>query len=127
VSSNPPDYGVGVAVPYGAAGSFEETLTLRAVIDADHDCRVVACALVTRHDDTNRDDRTQDLYLPVAFASASEDEPEQDDAEPASVEVDDEDDGGGSGAGLAIAGGAGVAVLGALGLAWRRRAAGRAP
>lgn len=69
ISSNPPDFGKGVAVPYGSGGTFTATLTLNPVIDADHNCRLISCAITTRNDDTNLDDRSQDLLLPVAFAS----------------------------------------------------------
>lgn len=71
VSSNPPDYGVGVAEPFGAGGSFEVELTVEAVIDTTTDCRTVVCAVVTRADDTAPDDRTLDLVLPVSFAASS--------------------------------------------------------
>ncbi|MCX7620030.1 MAG: hypothetical protein N2037_04180 [Acidimicrobiales bacterium] len=69
ISSNPPPYGVGVAVPYGPGGSFSVTVTLRAVFGAV-DCRVVRCAIVSRNDHTRSSDRSQDLFLPVTFAAA---------------------------------------------------------
>jgi len=70
ISSNPPEYGIGQAVAYSAGGGFEVELTVQPVIDDDHDCRVVACALATRNDDTNPSDRSQDLLLPLSFATA---------------------------------------------------------
>ena len=71
VSSNPPDYGVGVAQPFERGGTFEIDLTVEAVVDSATDCRTVACAVVTRADDTAADDRTLDLAIPVAFAATS--------------------------------------------------------
>lgn len=127
VSSNPPDYGRDRAVPYGDGGSFEADLVLAAVIDAGHDCREVECAIVVRNDDTNPDDRTQDLYLPVRFAAAStavEDEPEGD-----ATVTETGDDGGSSNAGLLLAGLGGVVVVAGIvgALVARRRAAGPGP
>ncbi len=69
VSSNPPDYGTNLAVPYAEGGAFSVTLTLDPVVDAEHDCAAIACAIATRNDDTNPDDRSQDLLLPVSFAA----------------------------------------------------------
>ncbi len=69
ISSNPPDYGKSLATPYAADGSFDVTLTLDPVIDAEHDCAKVACAIATRNDDTHAEDRSQDLLLPVSFAA----------------------------------------------------------
>jgi hypothetical protein len=71
VSSNPPAYGVGIATPFGAGGTFEVELAVAAEIDATTDCRAVACAIVTRADDTAADDRTLDLAVPVTFSAAS--------------------------------------------------------
>ena len=68
ISSNPPDYGRTIAVPYDRGGAFRQRLTLTAVIDAEHDCREISCAITTRNDDTNAADRSQDLLLPVTFS-----------------------------------------------------------
>ena len=70
VSSNPPEYGVGIATPFGAGGAFAVELAVEPVVDTATDCRLVACAVVTRADDTNPDDRTLDLVIPVSFAEA---------------------------------------------------------
>jgi hypothetical protein len=67
ISSNPPDYGKDLAVPYSDRGGFQVELTLDPVIDSDHDCRQVACAIATRNDDTHPGDHSQDLMVPVAF------------------------------------------------------------
>jgi hypothetical protein len=58
------------ATPYAPGGAFDVTITVDPLIDADHDCRLIRCAIATRNDDTNRADRSQDLFLPVTFAAA---------------------------------------------------------
>ena len=139
VSSNPPDYGVGVATPFTDGGAFEIELSLEAVIDATTDCRRATCAVVARADDTNADDRTLDLAVPVTFAEASAGttvppttEPDgatdaADDAEresASSVVIDD----GGSSAAAIIAVIATIIVLALAGVAFatsRRAAADR--
>jgi hypothetical protein len=67
ISSNPPDYGVGLAQPYGPAGSFSTRFTVRAQIAPGVDCRQVRCAIVTRADHTRTADRSQDIIVPVTF------------------------------------------------------------
>ena len=69
ISSNPPEFGKDQAAPYAGDGAFNVSLTVRPVIDSSHDCRVIACALTTRNDDTHSNDRSQDLLLPVTFAA----------------------------------------------------------
>jgi hypothetical protein len=71
VSSNPPDYGIGIATPFGSGGTFTVDLAVRAVIDERTDCRTATCAIVTRADDGAPDDRTLDLVVPVTFAAAT--------------------------------------------------------
>ena len=70
-SSDPPDYGDGLAVPVGEDGDFTATLTLDAVIDDTTDCRLDPCAVTVRRDDTAADDRTSDLFVPVTFLADS--------------------------------------------------------
>lgn len=67
ISSNPPDYGAGLAQPYGPGGSFSTRFTVRAQIAAGIDCRQVRCAVVTRADHTRTADRSQDIIVPVSF------------------------------------------------------------
>ena len=67
VSSNPPPYGVGLAVPYGAAGTFKVRLKVGPVIGA-FDCRKVTCGIVTKADHLNEDNRAADVIIPVTFA-----------------------------------------------------------
>lgn len=69
ISSYPPAYGVGLAVPYGAGGTFTVSLHVSPMITPDIDCRQVQCAVVTRNDHTRTDDRTQDVLVPVTFAA----------------------------------------------------------
>jgi hypothetical protein len=56
ISSTPPSYGVGLAVPYGDGGSFALQMSITATIGAI-DCRSVVCGIVTRADHTRTDDR----------------------------------------------------------------------
>lgn len=101
VSSNPPDYGVGTAVPF-EDGAFEVTLTVSPVIDTDTDCREVACAIATRRDDTAAADRTSDFLIPVVFGeerpttttTEAEDETDVEGEEIAAAEDGDSSDAG---------------------------------
>ncbi|MDP1792657.1 MAG: hypothetical protein Q8K63_00860, partial [Acidimicrobiales bacterium] len=58
ISSNPPEFGKGIAVPYGRGGTFAASLALSPIIDNEHDCRAISCAIATRNDDTNPTDRS---------------------------------------------------------------------
>ncbi|MDG4830886.1 hypothetical protein O7627_16440 [Solwaraspora sp. WMMD1047] len=69
ISSNPPSYGEGLAVPYGPGGSFRVQLSLTAKI-GDVDCTVRTCSVVTRNDHTRSADRGQDVRVPIRFAAA---------------------------------------------------------
>lgn len=80
ISDLPPAYGAGLAQPYGDGGSFEVSIRVAAVLRADDpeteqdetvDCRTTRCAVVTRNDHTRSDDRSQDVVVPVSFASAT--------------------------------------------------------
>lgn len=74
ISSNPPSYGVGLAIPYGQGGSFDLTVHVSAIIQQTTattpavDCRVVACGITTRADHVRSGDRSQDYFIPVTFA-----------------------------------------------------------
>ncbi|WP_405096963.1 hypothetical protein [Micromonospora sp. NBC_01412] len=70
ISSNPPSYGEGLAVPYGAGGTFRATLRVTPTIGAV-DCVTRRCAVVTRADHTRAADRSQDVRVPVTFARAA--------------------------------------------------------
>ncbi|MGW5636960.1 immunoglobulin I-set domain protein [Streptomyces sp. NPDC003832] len=87
ISSNPPDYGEDLAVPYGPGGSFAVELTVDAK-DEFTDCFKAKCVLATRADHTLSGDRSQDVKVPVSFVGQDP------------VDTDDGDgtgDGGGSG------------------------------
>lgn len=68
ISSNPPSYGVGLAVAYGPGGSFDTTFSLQAGVAPSMDCQFVRCAVLTRNDHTRSSDRSQDILVPVSFA-----------------------------------------------------------
>ena len=76
ISSNPPAYGEGLAVPFtesGGRGSFSVTLDIAAK-DAFTDCldpQVApnGCVIGTRADHTRAGDRTADVNVPVTFAT----------------------------------------------------------
>ncbi|WP_317846088.1 cell wall protein [Nocardiopsis quinghaiensis] len=75
VSSNPPPYGEGLAVPYtggGADGGFSVRLRVKAS-DENTDCTGsgAECAVVTRNDHTRSSDRSQDVFVPVSFAEGA--------------------------------------------------------
>lgn len=67
ISSNPPDYGVGLAEPYGPGGTFTVQITVNAQLSEQIDCRQVQCAVVTRSDHTRLSDRSLDVIVPVFF------------------------------------------------------------
>ena len=78
ISSNPPAYGEGVAVPFtesGGRGSFSATISV-AARDAFTDCLDPAeaprgCVIGTRADHTRGADRSADVRIPVTFASSA--------------------------------------------------------
>jgi hypothetical protein len=67
ISSNPPAYGVGLAVPYSDGGSFDVEIAVSAAVNDVVDCRRVECAIVTKNDHTIISDRSQDIIIPVTF------------------------------------------------------------
>ncbi|MFF8357841.1 immunoglobulin I-set domain protein [Streptomyces chartreusis] len=97
ISSDPPDYGAELAVPYGAGGTFEVELTVDAK-DEHTDCFKATCVLATRNDHTVSGDRSQDVKVPVRFVGQDP------------VDTDDGDGGSGgtggdSGSGTSTTGG----------------------
>ncbi|MBK6762188.1 MAG: hypothetical protein IPG68_02405 [Micrococcales bacterium] len=66
VSSDPPPYGAGLAVPYGPGGSFDVQIRATAHI-GDVDCREMVCGVAARADHTRTTDRTQDVFIPITF------------------------------------------------------------
>ena len=117
VSSNPPPYGRGLAVPYGADGSFTATLHVTAPINTNLDCREVQCVVATRNDHTRSTDRSQDVFVPVAFQGSRIVEV---DATPAAATASS-GSGGGSGGLIAIGLVAVIVVAAAVAIGLRRR------
>lgn len=68
VSSNPPPYGVGLAIPYGTGGTFSVDLTL-AADDGTTDCAdgATTCAVVTRADHVSPTNRAADVRVPITW------------------------------------------------------------
>ncbi|MEV6693634.1 hypothetical protein AB0M35_19405 [Micromonospora sp. NPDC051196] len=67
ISSNPPSYAEGLAVPYAAGGSFTVQVKITARI-GDVDCTTGRCVVASRADHTRASDRSQDVKVPVTFA-----------------------------------------------------------
>ncbi|MEU6078340.1 hypothetical protein [Micromonospora sp. NPDC047074] len=70
ISSNPPAYGEGLAVPYGPGGSFRVTLKVTPKIGGV-DCTTSRCAVISRADHTRTTDRSQDVRVAVTFARSA--------------------------------------------------------
>jgi hypothetical protein len=80
ISDFPPAYGTGLAKPYGDGGTFDVQIRVAARLRADDpetaedetiDCLRTRCAVVTRNDHTRSEDRSQDVAVPVTFASGT--------------------------------------------------------
>ncbi|MFI0482868.1 hypothetical protein [Actinomadura sp. 9N215] len=67
ISSNPPPYGKGLAVPYGPGGGFDVKIRVGSALAGSVDCTEVKCAVVSRSDHTRTSDRSQDVRVPVTF------------------------------------------------------------
>jgi hypothetical protein len=69
ISSNPPGYATGLTVPFKPNGSFVVPLLVRAVDDTTNliDCTKEQCGIVAFADHTRRDDRSQDVFVPISF------------------------------------------------------------
>ena len=66
ISSNPPPYGVGLAVPFQPGGRFTELVAITRKI-GKFDCRKVKCAITVRSDHLHEGDRSHDIYIPVSI------------------------------------------------------------
>ncbi|WP_084693281.1 hypothetical protein [Actinomadura atramentaria] len=71
ISSNPPPYGKGLAVPYGPGGTFSVQIKIAAKLNDAVDCTKVKCVVATRADHTRSNDRSQDVRVPVSFEGGS--------------------------------------------------------
>lgn len=118
ISSNPPAYGEGVAVPYtesGGRGSFSVSLTI-ASSDAFTDCLDPAvapngCVLGTRADHTRAGDRTADVRIPVTFAAGGGAGETGGSSDTATTGTSDAEDGSLASTGAPVALAAGIAAL----------------
>ncbi|NBP42347.1 MAG: cell wall protein, partial [Actinobacteria bacterium] len=68
VSSNPPNYAVGLTTPFLPDGSFTVELVVVAK-SGTLDCTVIKCGVVTRSDHLRYTDRTQDVFVPISFSN----------------------------------------------------------
>ena len=68
VSSNPPNYAVGLTTPFQPDGSFTIELEIVAKSGA-LDCTIIRCGVVTRSDHLRYTDRTQDVFVPISFTN----------------------------------------------------------
>jgi hypothetical protein len=67
ISSNPPPYGTGLAIPFKPGGRFSQKLEISKKIGA-FDCTKVKCAVTMRSDDLHEGDGTHDLFIPISFS-----------------------------------------------------------
>ena len=67
ISSNPPQYGIGLAKPYQPGGRFSVSIKVSPII-GKVDCRKTSCAVYVRADHTRGDDRTYDQFIPIQFS-----------------------------------------------------------
>jgi len=67
ISSNPPPYGRGLAIPYGPGGTFSVQLTVAPEISDEVDCLETQCVVTSRNDHTRTTDHSQDISVPVGF------------------------------------------------------------
>ncbi len=68
VSSNPPNYAVGLTTPFQPDGSFTIELVIVAKSGA-LDCTAIRFGVVTRSDHLRYTDRTQDVFVPISFTN----------------------------------------------------------
>lgn len=66
ISSNPPPYGVGLAIPFAPGGRFTEVVAVTKKI-GKYDCRKVKCAITVRSDHLHEGDRSHDIYIPISI------------------------------------------------------------
>ncbi len=67
ISSNPPIYAKLLVVPFGKGGTFKVKMPIDKTIGDNIDCTVERCAILTRADHTNSDNRKADVIIPVTF------------------------------------------------------------
>jgi hypothetical protein len=64
ISSNPPPYGKGLAIPYKPGGRFKEKILVSRKIGSS-DCRKIKCAVTVRADHLLSQDRSYDMFIPI--------------------------------------------------------------
>lgn len=64
ISSNPPEYGKSLAIPFSKSGGFKQKVKVSRYIGTV-DCAIVKCAVVTRADHTDSTNRKADVIVPV--------------------------------------------------------------
>jgi hypothetical protein len=71
ISSNPPGYAIGLTFPYESGGTFVVPLLVRAVDATTNliDCSKERCGVVAFADHTRREDRSQDVFVPITFTN----------------------------------------------------------
>lgn len=67
ISSNPPIYAALLVTAFKKGGKFKIELPLSKTI-GDKDCTKVKCAVLTRADHTDGDNRTADVIVPITFS-----------------------------------------------------------
>ncbi|MFM6941628.1 MAG: hypothetical protein ACKOXI_06630 [Candidatus Planktophila sp.] len=66
ISSNPPPYGIGLAIAFTAGGRFSEKVRVTPTL-GKFNCRKVQCAITVRSDHLHEGDRTHDIFIPIRF------------------------------------------------------------
>ena len=66
ISSNPPPYGIGLAIPFKPGGRFSEMVAITRKI-GKFDCQKITCAITVRSDHLHEGDRTSDIFIPISF------------------------------------------------------------
>jgi len=64
ISSNPPPYGIGLAIEFLPGGRFSEKVQVSRKI-GKFDCTKVRCAITVRADHLRNEDRSFDIFIPV--------------------------------------------------------------
>ncbi len=66
ISSNPPPYGIGLAIAFKPGGRFSQSVAVTRKL-GKFDCKKVKCAITVRSDHLHEGDRTHDIFLPITF------------------------------------------------------------
>jgi hypothetical protein len=64
-------YGSGLAIPWGAGGTLDVEIVVRAQTEG-LDCTRLTCSVVSRVDHRNTSDRSQDVRIPLTFTTGPE-------------------------------------------------------